>query len=70
MSKQYKLIYNFKDGEAWDERHQNVSLTAEQIQFMLSTLEKYGERGPLELESNPELKRTIGDLKSIEVVFE
>ncbi|MGE6489783.1 hypothetical protein [Paenisporosarcina sp. NPDC076898] len=66
MKKEYKLIYNFKDNDVWD---LDVSLNAEQINFMLQALESSGFEGEIERPSKPMLKRTVGELKSIEIIF-
>jgi len=66
MSKEYKLVYNFKDKKVWD---LDVSLNAVQINFMLQALERSGFEGEIEMPSNPKLKRTVGELKSIEIVL-
>ncbi|QHE63111.1 hypothetical protein FHE72_20445 [Rossellomorea vietnamensis] len=67
MSKEYKMIYHFNDGESWGGETQTVSLTAEQVTFMLNHFQSSNN---LEVESKQTGEvRKVKDIKSIELIF-
>ncbi|MEM5598730.1 hypothetical protein [Priestia flexa] len=67
MSKQYKLKYNFKDGQSWGAETQDVKLDAEQIAFMLNHFQS-SENMEVQSQATNETRK-VSDIQSIELIF-
>lgn len=67
MSKQYKLVVHFIDGQTWDTNELGIVSTSEQLKF---TLDEFQKSEDMEITSMlTDEKRKVSEIKSIELLF-